>query len=68
MLAICTALRLQPQKLGNFTKSEDVIPGASFTGVAALSVVINIINDDVSLHAIGRMQSLLTVGLCRLLP
>jgi len=62
MLAVCTALRLQPQKLGNFTKSEDVIPGASFTGVAALSVVINIINDDVSLHAIGRMQSLLTVA------
>ena len=73
MLAICAALRLQPQRLGNiaglasgagsdFTKSEAVLPGASFTGVAALSVVINIINADVSLHAIGRMQGLLTVA------
>ena len=70
LLAICAALRLQPHKLGNiagyasnedFTKSEAVLPGASFTGVAALSVVINIINADVSLHAIGRMQSLLMV-------
>ena len=47
MLAVCAALRLQPQKLGNiaglassedFTKSDAVLPGASFTGVAALSV------------------------------
>ena len=76
MLAICAALRLQPQKLGNiaglatssdFTKSEAVLPGASFTGVAALSVVINILNADVSLHAIGRMQSLLTVAVIALM-
>ena len=77
MLAICAALHLQPQKLGNiaglastsadFTKSEAVLPGASFTGVAALSVVINIINADVSLHAIGRMQGLLTVAVIALM-
>lgn len=66
--AFCAALHLH-QPGGNqrgfagydATSFEAFVRGAYFTNVAALSIVLNIINGDISLHSIGRMESWLTL-------
>ena len=68
LFAFCAALHLH--QLGGVqrgfagydaTSFEAFVRGAYFTNVAALSICVNIINGDISLHSIGRMESWLTL-------
>ena len=67
LFAFCAALHLH--QLGGVrgfagydaTSFEAFVRGAYFTNVAALSIVVNIINGDISLSSIGRMETLLSL-------